>query len=144
MRFERLAAAVLLSVGCTSLDTVRLQPETVEIAPGLRPVAGIQASAISAYVLFIPIPGVTLDKVVNQMLVVAAKTMGADKVAQLSFSITPDDGIWSLRKLLGWRSARAQGVAVQIVAPPADPTSDDGPEAPATLPPPAGAVSPLR
>ena len=124
---------------CTSLDAVRLQPETVEVAPGLRPVAGIQASATSLYLLFIGIPGVSLDKVVNQMLVVAAKTMGADKVAGLSFEIDPANGVWALWRLLGWRSARARGIAVQVVAPPPDTRADEGPEAgaPPTEPPPA-------
>jgi hypothetical protein len=114
--------------GCTSLSTVRLQPEAIEVAPNLRPIAGIQANAISGYILFIPIPGVDLDKVVNQMLVVAAKTMGADKVAQLQFDMTPDGGVWTLRKLIGWRSAQATGIAVQVTALPPDPTADEGPE----------------
>ncbi len=128
-------AAVAL-VGCSSVSTVRVQPENVAAGPGLRPIAAIQVNASSAYVLFIPIPGkVDLDRVVNRMLIVAAKTMGADKVANLEFEVTPDSGIWSLRKLIGWRSARASGVAVQVEAAPADPAADEGPEpAPAVLP----------
>jgi hypothetical protein len=113
---------------CTSLTTVRLQPDAVDVGPGLRPIAGIQANAISAYILFIPIPGVDLDKAVNQMLVVAAKTMGADKIANLQFEITPDGGFWAWRKLLGWRSAQASGIAVQLTAPAPDPDRDLGPE----------------
>lgn len=100
------------------------------MGPNLRPIAGIQADAISAQVLFVSVPGVDLDKVVNQMLVVAAKTMGADKVANLRFSITPDGGFWAWRKFLGWRSARASGVAVQVTAPAPDPNADEGPEPP--------------
>jgi hypothetical protein len=113
---------------CTSLTTVRLQPDAIEVGPNVRPIAGIQANAMSAYFLFIPIPGVDLDKAVNQMLVATAKAMGADKVAQLRFEITPDSGIWAWRKLLGWRSAQASGIAVQLTAPPPDPDADDGPE----------------
>lgn len=115
--------------GCSNLTTVRLQPDTVEVGEGLRPIAGIQANAASAYVLFVPIPGgVDLDRVVNRMLVVAAKTMGADKVADLRFEVTPSGGIWALRKLFGWRGAKASGIAVQITSAPADPGADDGPE----------------
>ena len=76
---------------------------------------------------------VDLDRVINRMLIVAAKTMGADKVANLQFDITPDAGIWTLRKLIGWRSAQASGVAVQVEAP-TDADADQGPEAPAPAP----------
>jgi hypothetical protein len=114
---------------CSSVSTVRVQPENVAAGPGLRPIAAIQANATTAYILFIPIPGkVDLDRVVNRMLIVAAKTMGADKVANLEFEVTPDSGIWTLRKFLGWRSARASGVAVQVEAAPVDATEDAGPE----------------
>jgi len=135
------SSLALVVAACSSVSTVRVQPENVAAGPGLRPIAAIQVNAISAYVLFIPIPGeVSLDRVVNRMLIVAAKTMGADKVANLELEVTPDAGIWALRKLLGWRSARASGVAVQVEAAPADPTADEGPEpAPpveAPLPPP--------
>lgn len=116
---------------CSSLSIARVQPENVAVGPGLRPVAVIQANAISGYLLFIPIPGgVNLDRVVNRMLIVAAKTIGADKVANVSFDQTPEGGIWAIRKLLGWRSARASGVAVQVEAAPADPRADEGPEPP--------------
>lgn len=135
---------LLALASCSSISTVRLQPDNVEVGPGLRPVAAIQANASSFYVAFIPIPGgVDLDRVVNRMLIVAAKTMGADKVVDLRFEVTPDDGIWTLRKLLGWRSAEAAGIAVQVVTPADDPRADDGPEpAPPPAPPtgePAGA-----
>jgi hypothetical protein len=126
-----LALALLVAAGCSHVSTVRLQEEAVEVGPGLRPLAAIQANAISAYFLFIPMPGVDLDRAVNQLLVVAAKTMGADKVVLLDFDATPDGGIWGWRKLIGWRSARAIGIAVQVTAPAADPRADDGPEPPA-------------
>jgi hypothetical protein len=94
---------------------VRVQPESVAVGPHLRPIAIVHAQVTSAYVLFIPIPGgVDLDHVVNRMLFAAAKTLGADKVVDIKVDITPDDGIWTLRKLLGWRSAEASGVAVVI------------------------------
>lgn len=127
-----IGTAIALSAAlaaCSSVSTVRVQPENVAAGPGLRPIAAIQVNATTGYILFIPIPGkVDLDRVVNRMLIVAAKTMGADKVANLEFEVTPDSGIWSLRKLFGWRSARASGVAVQVEAAPVDPVEDEGPE----------------
>jgi len=129
VRATILATLVFAAAACTSVSTVRLQPETVHVGEGLRPIAGIQTNATSLYFLFVPIAGkVTLDKVVNQMLIVTAKTMGADKVTEVHFDMTPDGGIWALRKLLGWRSAQASGIAVQVVAMPGDPGADDGPE----------------
>ena len=131
-----IAAVAALALGaCSSVSTVRLQPENVDVSPGLEAVAAIQADASSAYVLFVPIPGgVDLDRVVNRMLIVAAKTMGADKIVGLHFDVTPSSGLSLLRQLLGWRSATASGIAVRVVAPPADKDADQGPE---PAPPPA-------
>ena len=143
MRRIALLAFVTAIAACSSISTVRLQPENVEAGPGLRPVAAIQANASSAYVLFIPLPGgVSLDRVVNRMLIVAAKTMGADKIVNLQFSVTPDNGIWTLRKILGWRSARAAGIAVQVETPAADPDAEQGPEPAGTEPSPPSATPP--
>jgi hypothetical protein len=133
MRMTKLALAAalatILTAGCSHTQTVRLQADAVHAGPGLRPVAGIQSNATSFYFLFLAVPGgVSLDHVVNQMLVVTAKTMGADKIANLHFDMTPDGGIWALRKLLGWRSARASGIAVQVTAAAPDPDADSGPE----------------
>ncbi len=101
--------------GCSSISTVRIQPESVYVGPHLRPIAVVHAQVTSAYILFIPIPGhVSLDEVVNKMLLVSAKALGADKVVNIQVDITPDDGIWTLRKLLGWRTAEASGVAVVV------------------------------
>jgi hypothetical protein len=136
LRGALLGIVMVISSACSSLSTVRLQPENVEVGPGLRPVAAIQANASSAYLLFIPLPGgVTLDRVVNRMLIVAAKTMGADKIVNLRFSVTPNNGIWTLRKVIGWRSARASGIAVQVMTPEADPGADEGPEPVQVTPP---------
>jgi hypothetical protein len=108
-----IAAALACAAACSSISTVRIQPESVYIGPHLRPIAVVHAQVTSAYLLFIPIPGhVDLDRVVNRMLIAAAKTLGADKVVDIKVDITPDDGIWTLRKLLGWRSAEASGIAV--------------------------------
>lgn len=134
--------AALSAPACTSVSTVRLQPEAIEVGPDLRPVAAVQANAASFYALFIPIPGVDLDKAINQLLVVTAKSMGADKIANLQFEITPDGGIWALRKLLGWRSARASGIAVQVAGPAADPGAGGGPEAPLPERPPSSDAAP--
>lgn len=110
-----LVAALAAVAACSSITTVRVQPETVFVGPRLRPIAVIHAQVTSAYLLWIPIPGhVDLDHVVNRMLLATAKALGADKVVDIKVDITPDTGIWTLRKLLGWRSASASGVAVTI------------------------------
>ena len=107
--------AVLATAACSSISTVRVQPETVYVGPHLRPIAVIHAQVTSAYLLWIPIPGhVDLDYVVNRMLLATAKSLGADKVVDIRVDLTPDNGIWTLRKLLGWRSAEASGVAVMV------------------------------
>src|SRR3954469_23656881 len=108
-------SAVLATAACSSISTVRVQPETVYVGPHLRPIAVIHAQVTSAYLFWIPIPGhVELDYVVNRMLLATAKALGADKVVDIQVDITPDDGIWTLRKLLGYRSATASGVAVMV------------------------------
>jgi hypothetical protein len=115
-------ASVLASTGCSSVSTVRVQPESIHAGPGLRPIAVIHAQVTSAYLLFVPIPGgVDLDRVVNRMLLATAKSLGADKVVDIKVDITPDGGIWTLRKLVGWRSAQASGVAVVVEEPGAQP-----------------------
>jgi hypothetical protein len=130
MSLNRLALAAVSALtiaACSSVQTVRVQGESVHVGPGLRPIAIVHAQVTSAYVLFIPIPGgVDLDRVVNRMLLAAAKAMGADKVVDIKVDITPDDGIWALRRILGWRSAQASGVAV-IVEPPAQPPASPSP-----------------
>jgi hypothetical protein len=108
-------AVVLAAAACSSISTVRVQPETVYVGPRLRPIAVIHAQVTSAYFLWIPIPGhVDLDYIVNRMLLATAKTLGADKVVDIKVDITPDSGIWTLRKMLGYRSASASGVAVMV------------------------------
>src|ERR1051325_9286736 len=103
--------AVLATAACSSISTVRVQPETVYAGPRLRPIAVIHAQVTSAYLLWIPIPGhVDLDYVVNRMLLATAKALGADKVVDIRVDITPENGIWTLRKLLGYRSAEASRV----------------------------------
>ena len=121
LRRTSLAAVAVVAVGvlgCSSVSTVRVQPDNLYVGPGLRPIAVIHAQVTSAYLLFIPIPGhVDLDHVVNRMLLATAKTLGADKVVNVRVDITPDGGIWTLRKLFLWRSAEASGVAVMIEEP---------------------------
>jgi len=110
-----LAAVVAMTAACSSITTVRVQPETVYVGPHLRPIAVIHAQVTSAYLLWIPIPGhVDLDYIVNRMLLATAKTLGADKVVDIKVDITPETGIWTLRKLIGYRSASASGVAVLV------------------------------
>lgn len=110
-----LAAVIAAAAACSSITTVRVQPETVYAGPRLRPIAVIHAQVTSAYLLWIPIPGhVDLDYIVNRMLLATAKTLGADKVVDVKVDITPDHGIWTLRKMLGYRSASASGIAVMV------------------------------
>jgi hypothetical protein len=110
-----LAAMLAAATACSSISTVRVQPETVYVGPHLRPLAVIHAQVTSAYFLWIPIPGhVDLDYILNRMLLATAKTLGADKVVGIQVDITPEDGIWTLRKLLGYRSASASGIAVMV------------------------------
>lgn len=144
-----MSMAAVAGAGCSSLSVVRVQSDNVYVGPNLRPIAVVQAQATTAYVLFVPLPGgVDLDRVVNRMLIVAAKTLGADKVANLQVDITPDGGVWTLRKILGWRSAQASGVAV-VVDDPVDAGASAGPEpsapaasAPQPVAPPPTAPSP--
>lgn len=122
---------VIAVAACSSVSAVRVQPETIHVGPNLRPIAVIHAQVTSAYLLFIPIPGgVDLDRVVNRMLLPTAKALGADKVVDIKIDYTPDSGIWTLRKLIGWRSAWASGVAVVV-------------EDPATAPPGAPPLPPV-
>ena len=109
-----LATALAASASaCSSVSTVRVQPDSVAVPAGMRPIAVIHAEATSAYLLFIPLPGhVTLDRVVNRMLIATARALGADKVINISVRITPDTGIWTLLKVAGWRTAEASGTAV--------------------------------
>lgn len=118
-----LAAYAVCAIACSSITTTRVQPESVHVGEHLRPIAVVHAQVTSAYFLFLAIPGhVSLDYVVNRMLIHAAKELGADKVVDIKVDITPADGIWTVRKLLGWRSASASGVAVVVEdAPPAPP-----------------------
>lgn len=111
-------AAALAAAGCSSVSTVRVQPDNLYVGPGMKPIAVIHAQVTSGYLLFIPIPGhVDLDRVVNRMLLPTAKALGADKVVNVRVDITPDGGIWTLRKLFLWRSAEATGVAVVVDEP---------------------------
>ena len=117
-----LAAVTVVALGCSSVQTVRVQHENLYVGPGLKPIAVVHAQVSSFYFLFIPIPGgVDLDRVVNRMLLASAKALGADKVVNIRVDITPDSGVWTLRRVLGWRSAEASGVAVVVEPDPATP-----------------------
>jgi hypothetical protein len=133
-----IAAFVTFAAACSSISTVRVQPENVHVGKGLRPIAVVHAQVTSFELLFFELPGhVTLDYVVNRMLVHAAKQMGADKVVDIKVDITPDDGIWVLRRIIGWRSAQASGVAVVVEdesTPPAPPALATQPAQPAPAP----------
>ncbi len=135
-RVVLLCFVIVMTVGCSSVSTVRVQPETIHVGPNLRPIAVIHAQVTSAYLLFIPIPGgVDLDRVVNRILLPTAKALGADKVVDIKIDFTPDTGIWTLRKLIGWRSAWASGVAVVVEEPRQPPPNTfNGPPLPPVSP----------
>lgn len=144
LRGVAIAAFVTLAAACSSISTVRVQPENVQVGKGLRPIAVVHAQVTSAYFLFLAIPGkVNLDYVVNRMLIHAAKQLGADKVVDIKVDITPGDGIWTLRKLIGWRSAEASGIAV-VVEDEAAPPGPASAAAPAASPPAAPAPTPSK
>ena len=106
---------VCAACACSSVQTVRIQGENVYAGQHLRPIAIVHAQVTSAYFLFLALPGhVDLDHVVNRMLLPAAKLLGADKVVDIKVDITPDSGVWVLRRLIGWRTAEASGVAVVV------------------------------
>lgn len=131
LRRLALAAVTVVAVGCSSVQTVRVQPDNLYVGPGMKPIAVVHAQVTSFYLLFIPIPGgVDLDRVVNRMLLASAKALGADKVVNIRVDITPDSGVWVLRRVLGWRSAEASGVAVVIE----EPTPSPAAPPPATQP----------
>lgn len=138
LRRLALAAVTVVATACSSVSTVRVQPDNLYVGPGMRPIAVIHAQVTSAYLLFIPIPGhVDLDRVVNRMLLATAKTLGADKVVNIKVDITPDGGVWTLRKLFLWRSAEASGVAVVME----DPARDPAKPAPSAAPNPTDAAT---
>ena len=111
-------AVIGVALGCSSVQTVRVQPDNLYVGPGLKPIAIVHAQVSSFYFMFAAIPGgVDLDRVVNRMLLASAKAMGADKVVNIRVDITPDSGVWALRRVLGWRSAEASGVAVVMEEP---------------------------
>lgn len=131
---QRFALATVTAVlaACSSVSTVRVQPEHVHVGPGMKPIAIIHAHASRGYILFLPLGGapVNLDRVVNRMLIATAKALGADKVVNIKVDLTPVDGVWTARKLLGWVSAEASGVAV-VIEDPAPAPATPGPPAPA-------------
>lgn len=134
LRGVAIAAFVTSALACSSISTVRVQPENVHVAKGLRPIAIVHAKVTSFELLFFEIPGhISLDYVVNRMLIHAAKQMGADKVVDIKVDITPDDGIWVLRRILGWRSAEASGLAV-VVEDEAPPPAASAPATPPAAP----------
>ena len=128
-----IAAIVTCAAACSSVTTTRVQPENVAVGPNMRAIAVVHAQVTSAYFLFLAIPGhVSLDYVVNRMLIHAAKELCADKVVDIKVDITPGDGVWTFRKILGWRSAQASGIAVVMedAAQAAPTTAQPAPSAP--------------
>ena len=111
-----LLVALAVAAGCAHVDAVQVKPGTLDVGPGLRPIAVIHATGSSFYFLWLPIPGVELDEV-HARLLATANAMGADRVVLLSESIDSCQGFWCFWKVIGYRQASATGIAVQVVDP---------------------------
>lgn len=141
MIFLGLAGLLLcLTPACASVDVVRLQPSLLQTPKGTEPLAGIQATCLGFYLLTLGIPEADLDKAINELLLKEAKKLGADRVINLRFEGTPAHGIWWLTKLLGFRYARASGIAV-VAESGGDEKSPQGSPPALRLPPPPPAAA---
>lgn len=110
-----LAALVSCLGACSTVAVLRGPPDRVVVARGLRPVAVVRARVTTAYVLFLGIPGrASLEVAAHRLLTAAARDLGADDVVDVVVDVTPDTGLSALREVLGWRSARARGIAVVV------------------------------
>ena len=98
--------------GCSSVEIVRLQPDLLHTPRGTEPLAAIQVTTMGFFLFTLGLPEADLDKAVNELLLKEARKIGADKVINLRFDVTPSHGIWFLTKLLWFRVATAWGVAV--------------------------------
>lgn len=112
------ALAALALLACTSVEYVRIPPGSMKIA-GAEPIAAIQVSREGFYIFGIPIVECELDLVLNELLLDAARRVGADRVVDVHFDATPSTGVWWFftHFLPIPPSARAWGIAVKEGAP---------------------------
>ena len=115
--------------GCSSVEIVRLQPDLLQTPKGTEPLAAIQVTTMGFFLMTLGLPEADLDRAVNELLLKEAKKLGADRVINLRFDVTPSHGIWYLTKLLWFRVATAWGIAVvsKAVAEDVDLWADQGP-----------------
>ena len=107
-----IAAVLVFAVGCSSVEIVRLQPDILHTPRGTEPLAALQATCMGFYFFTLGLPEADLDKAVNELLIAEAKKIGADKLINLRFDVTPSHGFWFITKLLWFRVATAWAVAV--------------------------------
>ena len=116
MKKAILAMALAATVtGCTSVESATVAGNEI-VGNGGEAVAVVQASSIGLTLIFHIIDLVTsdLDQVVNKLLVVEAKQMGASKVDLKGASTTPRHGIFALTgTLIGFPMSTAMGVAIK-------------------------------
>lgn len=110
---------------CSTVEIVRLQPDLLHTPKGTEPIAGLQATCAGFYLFTVGIPEADLEKAVNELLMKEARKLGAHKVVQLRFDVTPSHGLWFLTKLFWVRSATAWGVAV-VKVPGEEPEEEKG------------------
>lgn len=123
-RLSSLLCTLVLGA-CSTVEIVRLQPDLLRTPKGTEPIAGLQATCAGFYLFTVGIPEADLEKAVNELLMKEARKLGAHKVVQLRFDVTPSHGLWFLTKLFWVRSATAWGVAV-VKIPGAEDGADDG------------------
>jgi hypothetical protein len=84
-----IASVALSTVACQSIESTKVDPNT--IASNGEAVAVVQATAlgITAIFNFVTIVDASLDTVVNKMLVSEAKSLGGNKVQLLTAMETP-------------------------------------------------------
>ena len=118
--FAVLFVSALVSAGCQSVETAKVDPST--IASNGEAVALVQCTALGLTLLFhfVTITEASLDTVVNKMMVAEAKALGANRVQVIQAWEMPKSGL--LFHLAGgvisWvaggpSKAMASGVAVR-------------------------------
>jgi hypothetical protein len=117
-------AVAALAGGCTSVEYVRIRPGTMRVSGG-EPIAAVQVSREGFYFLGIPFADCDLDTVLNQLLIDAARKVGADRVVDVRFDVTPSTGVWWFftHFLPIPPSARAWGIAIKDGTPPGPPAA---------------------
>jgi hypothetical protein len=127
MRLRGHAAALALAAcACTSVEYARLPKAVGAPTAAGQPIAAIQVSRMGLYVLGVAIADCDLD-LLFALLAEAGQKVGADRLVDVHFDITPSAGLWWFftRVLPFPPTARAWAIAVR--AAPAPPDGGVGP-----------------